>query len=52
MQVTQQEGRVASISRSRDLATRSFALPIHARLTDDDVERVIDGVCSWFESRA
>lgn len=46
------EGRVASTSRSRDLATRSFAVPIHARLTDDDVERVVDGVRSWFESRA
>ncbi len=46
------EGRVASTSRSRDLAARSFALPIHARLTDEDVERVIHGVCGWFESRA
>lgn len=46
------EGRVASTSRSRDLAARSFALPIHGRLSDDDVARVIDGVCSWFESRA
>lgn len=46
------EGRVASTSRSRDLAARSYALPIHARLTDDDVESVVDGVRSWFESRA
>jgi dTDP-4-amino-4,6-dideoxygalactose transaminase len=46
------EGRVASTDRSRDLARRSFAIPIHARLTDDDVERVVDGVRSWFESGA
>lgn len=45
-------GRVASTDRSRDLASRSFAIPIHARLTDDDVDRVVDGVRSWFESRA
>lgn len=46
------EGRIASTDRSRDLASRSFAIPIHARLTDDDVERVVDGFRSWFESRA
>jgi dTDP-4-amino-4,6-dideoxyglucose len=41
-------GRVASADVSRALATRSFAVPIHARLTDDEVDRVIDGVLGYF----
>jgi dTDP-4-amino-4,6-dideoxygalactose transaminase len=40
-------GRVASAERSRDLARRSFAVPIHGRLSDDDVERVIGAVRSF-----
>jgi dTDP-4-amino-4,6-dideoxygalactose transaminase len=41
-------GRVASADRSRDLAARSFAIPIHARLTGDEVNRVTDGVREYF----
>ena len=41
-------GIVASAARSRDLAARSFALPIHARLTDDDVDRIIETICAFF----
>jgi dTDP-4-amino-4,6-dideoxygalactose transaminase len=43
-------GIVASAARSRDLATRSFALPIDARLTDDDVDRVIETIRAFFGS--
>jgi dTDP-4-amino-4,6-dideoxygalactose transaminase len=41
-------GRVASAARSRDLAARSFAIPIHARLTDDQVDRVGDAIRGYF----
>lgn len=41
-------GRVASADRSRWLAERSLAIPIHARLTDADVERVIAAVAGFF----
>jgi dTDP-4-amino-4,6-dideoxygalactose transaminase len=40
-------GRVASADRSRDLAGRSFAVPIHGRLTSADVERVAAAMCSY-----
>jgi dTDP-4-amino-4,6-dideoxygalactose transaminase len=40
-------GRVASADRSRDLATRSFAVPIHGRMTPGDVERVIAAMRSF-----
>jgi dTDP-4-amino-4,6-dideoxygalactose transaminase len=36
------DGRVASADRSRALAARSFALPIHPRLDDADVDHIID----------
>ena len=39
-------GRVASAERSRSLAARSFAVPIHARMTDTDVERVATTLAS------
>lgn len=41
-------GRVASAERSRWLAARSFAIPIHARLSDRDVERVIGAFAGFF----
>jgi dTDP-4-amino-4,6-dideoxygalactose transaminase len=44
-------GRVASADRSRDLASRSFAIPIHARLTDDDVDRVVDAFHAFYRGR-
>jgi len=40
-------GRVASAERSRDLATRSFAVPIHGRMAPGDVERVGDALRSF-----
>ncbi len=42
------EGRVASADRSRWLAERSLAVPMHGRLTDSDVDRVIESVSSFF----
>jgi dTDP-4-amino-4,6-dideoxygalactose transaminase len=44
-------GRVASADRSRALAARSFAVPIHPRLEDDDVERIGDAVRTYFRGR-
>jgi dTDP-4-amino-4,6-dideoxygalactose transaminase len=44
-------GRVASADRSRRLAASSFAIPIHARLADDDVDRVGDSVRAFFRGR-
>lgn len=41
-------GRVASADRSRWLAARSFAIPIHALLTDQDVERIIDAIVGFY----
>jgi dTDP-4-amino-4,6-dideoxygalactose transaminase len=35
-------GVIASADRSRELAARSFAIPIHPRLSDDDVDHVIE----------
>ena len=45
------EGRVASVDRSRWLAERSICVPMHGRLTDADVDRVIEGVGSFFAHR-
>ncbi|MFL5679373.1 MAG: DegT/DnrJ/EryC1/StrS family aminotransferase [Chloroflexota bacterium] len=42
------EGRVASADVSRDLAARSFAVPIHARLTDEEVERVVAALRGYY----
>ena len=44
-------GRVASADGARALAGRSFAVPIYSRLSDAQVERVVNGVCSFFEAR-
>lgn len=33
-------GRIASADMSRSLASRSFAIPIHSRLSDEDVARI------------
>lgn len=43
-------GRVASAERSRALAARSFGIPIHARLDDDDVAHVIDAFRGSFDA--
>ena len=43
-------GRVASAERSRSLAKRSFAIPIHARLQDDEVDRVIATTIGFYRS--
>lgn len=40
-------GRVASADRSRDLARRSFAVPIHGRLSAFDLERVAAAMLSF-----
>lgn len=40
-------GVVASADRSRDLARRSFAVPIHGRLSDPEVERVVAAMLSF-----
>lgn len=40
--------RVDSAIRSRALAARSFAIPIHARLGDQDVDRILTGVRTYF----
>jgi len=44
-------GRVASVDQSRALASRSFAIPIHARLVDDDVDRIVDVFQSFYAAR-
>jgi dTDP-3-amino-3,4,6-trideoxy-alpha-D-glucose transaminase len=41
------EGRIASVERSRELARRSFALPIHGRLTEPEVDRIVAAMCSY-----
>lgn len=41
-------GRVHSVDRSRELAARSFAIPIHVRLTDDDVDRICEAIIDFF----
>jgi dTDP-4-amino-4,6-dideoxygalactose transaminase len=41
------EGRIASADQSRELARKSFALPIHGRLTEPDVDRILAAVCSY-----
>jgi len=45
------EGRVDSVDRARWLADRSLAVPMHGRLTDEEVDRVIDGVASFYAAR-
>jgi perosamine synthetase len=42
-------GRVSSSERARELARRSFAVPIHARLSDDEVGRIGDAVGAFYE---
>ncbi len=42
-------GLVSSAEQSRALAERSFAVPIHARLSDSEVARVSDAVRSFFD---
>jgi perosamine synthetase len=42
-------GLVSSAERSRALAERSFAVPIHARLSDMEVTRVSDAVRSFYD---
>ncbi len=49
--LTSFSGRVASADRSRALADRSFAIPIHARLTDEEVDRVADRIRAYFRGR-
>ncbi|MES2209906.1 MAG: aminotransferase class I/II-fold pyridoxal phosphate-dependent enzyme [Chloroflexota bacterium] len=45
------DGVVASADRSRALALRSFAVPIHPRLTDDEVDRIIAAVRAFYQGR-
>jgi dTDP-4-amino-4,6-dideoxygalactose transaminase len=42
-------GLVSSADQSRALAERSFAVPIHARLSDGEVARVSDAVRSFYD---
>jgi hypothetical protein len=42
------EGIVASAERSRRLAACSFAVPIHGRLTDEEIDRVAGAVVDFF----
>lgn len=42
-------GLVSSAERSRALAERSFAVPIHARLSDAEVARVSEAVRSFYD---
>jgi dTDP-4-amino-4,6-dideoxygalactose transaminase len=44
-------GRVASADRSRELAARSFAIPIHARLTDEEVDLVANALRVYYRGR-
>lgn len=46
------EGIVASADAGRALARRSFAVPIHARLTDGEVDRIVDAVIAFYRGRA
>jgi dTDP-4-amino-4,6-dideoxygalactose transaminase len=45
------EGRVASADRARWLADRSLTVPMHGRLTDEEVDRVIDAVDAFYRGR-
>jgi dTDP-4-amino-4,6-dideoxygalactose transaminase len=45
------QGRVASADRSRELARRSFAVPIHTGLLDVQVDRIASTVRQFFEGR-
>lgn len=49
-QLTAFEGRVASDTQSVRLAERSFAIPIHARLTDSDVDRIVTAIRGFYGS--
>lgn len=40
-------GRIASAARSRALAARSFAIPIHAWLGDQEVDRIVAGIRTY-----
>ena len=42
-------GIVASADRSRALAERSLAVPIHARLTDEEVDRIVLATAAFFQ---
>jgi dTDP-4-amino-4,6-dideoxygalactose transaminase len=44
------EGRVASTDNARSLAARSLAVPMHGRLTDGEVDRVVEAVRSFYGS--
>jgi perosamine synthetase len=44
-------GRVHSVERARALAARSFAIPIHARLTDTDVDRIREAILDFYRWR-
>ncbi|HYI22906.1 MAG TPA: DegT/DnrJ/EryC1/StrS family aminotransferase [Candidatus Limnocylindrales bacterium] len=43
------EGRVSSTDRGRDLAKRTLAIPMHGRLTDDEVDHVVDTMHDYFQ---
>lgn len=45
------EGRVASADTARWLAARSLAVPMHGRLSDIDVERVVEAVATFYRAR-
>jgi dTDP-4-amino-4,6-dideoxygalactose transaminase len=45
------EGRVHSTDTARWLAERSLAVPMHGRLTDEEVERVADAVVTFYKGR-
>jgi dTDP-4-amino-4,6-dideoxygalactose transaminase len=49
--LTMFKGRISSAERSRSLADTSFAVPIHARLTDAEIERIADAVRGFFGQR-
>ena len=44
------EGRVSSVDRARDLAQRTVAIPMHGRMTDDEVDRVVDAMRGYFHA--
>lgn len=45
------EGRVDSVDRARWLAERSLAVPMHGRLSDQEVDRVIEAVSTFYGHR-
>jgi UDP-2-acetamido-2-deoxy-ribo-hexuluronate aminotransferase len=46
------EGRVDSADTARWLAARSLTVPMHGRMTDEEVDRVADAVISFYAARA